>query len=428
MESRLARSRLNFALRKKKWIFLLGLVGISTYGVYKVYHIPSVTRKRERIMKILGSLVSMAEMFTDLAETISVVSGDLKEFLKSDSDEMPNSLRQLSKITRSEEFSESVIRILQAMTVGILRGYKVGNGGVEMQEMDKLSLPDRIMDKLMSRAGTGFVSVIVGSFARNLVLGFYGNGSSEGPSGSGQLDASCMKSSSMTLSRWLDMISDDRCRVLVADSIKTFVGTAVSVYLDKTMDVNIYDEMFTGLTNPKHQNDMERILVSLCNGMIETLIKTSHQVLTSSKSAPILGSNDSSSIVDHSEASSLKNYKGFESEASLGKVGEMNGLIDLQQSGWISSVSSTLAVPSNRKFLLDVTGRVTFETVRSVIEYFLWRVMEFLKRSLNVIQDQVVERGFEVVRYFGSKSSVILTLCLMLFLHIVGTTGAILPA
>ncbi|XP_075484651.1 LOW QUALITY PROTEIN: protein PHLOEM PROTEIN 2-LIKE A10 [Primulina tabacum] len=426
MESWLVGSRLNFAGRKKRWIFLLGLIGISTYGVYKVYHITSVSRKTERIMKILGSLVSMAEMVSDSAEAVSLVSRDLKEFLKSDSDEIPNTLRQLSKIARSEEFSESVIRVSQAMTVGVLRGYKVGDGGIKLQEMDKLSLPDRIMDKLMSGAGTGFISVIIGSFARNLVLGFYGNDSAEGPSESGQSD---MKSSSMTSSRWLDMISDDRCRVLVADSIKTFIGTAVAVYLDKTMDVNFYDEMFSGLTNPKHQNDMKSILVSLCNGMVETLVKTSHQVLTSSKSGPILGSNDSSSIIDHTEASSLKSKKGFESEASLGKVGgEMNGSIDLQKDGWMSSVSSTLAVPSNRKFLLDVTGRVTFETVRSVIEYFLWRTMEFLKRSLNVVHDEVVERGFEVVRYFGSKSSVILTLCLMLFLYIVGNTRVMLPA
>ncbi|KZV54525.1 hypothetical protein F511_01323 [Dorcoceras hygrometricum] len=370
----------------------------------------------------------MAEMVSDSAETISVVSRDLKEFLKSDSDEIPNSLRQLSKIARSEEFSESVIRVSQATTLGILRGYKERNGSMEMQEMDKPGLPDWIMDKLMSRAGTGFVSVIIGSFARNLVLGFYGNGSSGGPSENGHLDVPYMQSSSMTTPGWLDMILDDRCRVLVADSIKTFVGTAVAVYLDKTMDVNFYDDVFSGLTNPKHQNDMKNILVSLCNGMVETLVKTSHQVLTSSKSGPKLGSIDSSSIIDHKEASSLKSKKGLESEASLGKVGESDGSIDLQQSGWISSVSSTLAVPSNRKFLLDVTGRVTFETVRSVIEYFLWRMMEFMKRSLKVVHDEVMERGFEVVRYFGSKSSVILTLCLMLFLHIVGNTRVMLPA
>ncbi|KAL0368924.1 UNVERIFIED_CONTAM: protein PHLOEM PROTEIN 2-LIKE A10 [Sesamum calycinum] len=199
------------------------------------------------------------------------------------------------------------------------------------------------MDKLMSSAGTGFVSVIVGSFARNLVMGFYANGgASEGSSENGHLDASFVKSSSSTLPGWLDVVvSDDKCRVLVADCIKSFVSTAVAVYLDKTMDVNFYDEMFSGLTNPKHQNKVTDVLVSLCNGAVETLVKTSHQ-----------------------------------------------------NSGWIDSVSSTLAVPSNRKFVLDVTGRVTFETVRSVIQFILWKLSEGLKTSVNAVHDEVAERDF----------------------------------
>ncbi|KAL1546876.1 protein PHLOEM PROTEIN 2-LIKE A10-like [Salvia divinorum] len=405
MDSELVNRGFDFSRRKKKWLIVMGLVGVSSYGVYRVYHMPSVARKRKRILKFLGSLVSMAEMVSDSAEMMTVVSRDLKEFLESDSDEIPNSLKQLSKIARSAEFSESVARLCQSMTVGVLRGYGVENSVSNVQEDGNSSFSDRLMDKVMSDAGAGFVSVVVGSFAKNLVLGFYAS-SENGHSG-----VIHEKSSS---SSWLNVVEDDKCRVLVADCIKTFVSSAVTIYLDKTMDVNVYDEMFSGLTNPKHHTKMTEFFVSVCNGAVETLVKTSHQVLTAS---PKKGS---------SEASIFGNKIGFEAETRSRKNG--NGAVDLQSNGWVSSVSSTLAVPSNRKFVLDVTGRVTFETVRSVIEFFLWKASEALKKSANVVHDKVVERGYEVVRYVGAKSTIILTICLSLFLHIIGSSRALVAA
>lgn len=428
MEIVLVKRGLDFTRRNKKWIILLGLIGYSSYGVYKVYHMPSMVRKRMRIVKLFGAIISMAEMVSESAETISVLSKDFKEFLKSDSDEIPTSLRQLSKIAQSKEFLESLTRVSQAMTIGILRGYRVGNSRSEIQELGNSSYSDRVMDKLISTAGTGFISSIVGSFTRNLVMGFYANGKSvEGLNENDDLGMSHVNSNLSSLPRWVDVVSADKCRMLIAECIKTFVSSAVTVYLDKTMDINFYDEMFSGLTNPNHQNKVKDVLVSLCNGAVETLVKTSHEVLTASKSNSHSDPHLSSSTFDHAEAQSMADNTDYVQGASLRKVKETNGYVDLQSNRWVNSVSSTLAVPSNRKFVLDVTGRVTFETVRSVVEFFLWKILECLKRSLNVIHDEVVGRGLEVIRYIGAKSLVILVICFAMFIR-VGSTRALFLA
>ncbi|KAF9595478.1 hypothetical protein IFM89_000396 [Coptis chinensis] len=360
-------------------------------------------------MKLIGTVISLIQVVSDSTETIGIVSNDLNQFLKSDSDEIPNSLKQISKIARSEEFSESVVRVTQALTLGVLRGYKLdakSDGGEETG--------DRVLDKLFSTAGTGFASVVVGSFARNLVMAFY--------SGDGN-------QSSSEEQKWVSVICNDKCKELIADSIQLFVTTAVAVYLDKTMDVNTYDDIFSGLANPKHGTKVRDILVSVCNGAIETLVKTSHQVLMSSNSdAKLDGSSTSSSLdFDQGEVPYTVRDEGFELGNSSRDLKSRNSF-DIKDSGWVNKVSSTLAVPSNRRLVLDVTGRVTFETVRSFLDFSLRRMLDGLKISAKVVHEEVVERGMDVLRYITAKSAAIVTICFALCLHVVGGSRILMPA
>ncbi|XP_010530468.1 PREDICTED: protein PHLOEM PROTEIN 2-LIKE A10-like [Tarenaya hassleriana] len=398
MDVQLVDKALSFSKRRRKWLVLLAVCGVSGYGVYRIYHLPSVSRKRKRLMKLLGAMFSVAELVYDSSETVNAVSRDLKEFLQSDSDEIPNSLKQISKIARAEEFVQSLASVSEGFTLGVLRGYSYGSE--DQKESGNgpsdSNFTDRVVDRMFSPAGSGFVSAVVGSFARNLVSGFYSD------SGSIEENGKQYDMSSSDVPWWVNALYNEKSKELMAECIEKFVSTSVGIYLDKTMHINTYDEIFVGLTNPKHRDDMREILVSVCNGAVETLVKTSHTVLTNPSS------NSSSEIME--ERTKLSPRKHNE-----------NG-------GWLDSVKTTMAEPRNRKFVFDLTGRVTFETVRSMVEFLLSKLFECFRRSSRALGDEIMDRGRQVIAFVNAKSSVIVTIFIALYLHVFNTKRVLMAA
>ncbi|KAL2499554.1 Protein PHLOEM PROTEIN 2-LIKE A10 [Abeliophyllum distichum] len=420
MDLKLLVKGLVYAKRKKKWVLVLGALGFTGY---RIYNSPSVVKKRKRLLKLLTALFSVAEMVSDSAETIGIISRDLKEFIQSDSNQIPNSLKQVSKITRSDEISHSVNSITKAFTVGILRGFKSEAMKDDASMGENLGFSDRAMNKLFSDSGSGFASVVVGSFARNLVMAFYSDRRCKTGSnldGFSNLDHRILESNYQSITRWVELANEDKCRELIGDCIQLFVSTAVGVYLEKTMHINTCDEIFSGLTNPKHETKVREMLVTVCNGAVETLIRASHQVWTKN------------SIADSKLNLPFPYWKVDFGDSFAGddKVTlQARNLLDdqNQDGGWRCKISSTLAVPSNRKFVLDMTGKVTFETVRSFLEILLEKLSECVKRSVDVVHQEVIDRGIETIRHVSGKSSTVATVCLTLCLHILNGPWILAP-
>lgn len=387
MDLQLVKKGLSFARKNKMWVLLLTAFGFTSYGVYNVYYSPEVAQKRRRISKLFEAMISLAEAVSESAGAISIVSRDLKDFLRSESDQIPNSLIQISKVTNSDEFSISLTRFTQALTFGLLRGYRS-----ELRKNDSIkadsSFLDQAIDKLFTKAGSGFASVVVGSFARNLVMAFYLDGSDSNSTNSVGLNLDSAE-------RWVNLVSSNQCRKLIVECIQMFVSTAVAVYLDKTMHINTYDEFFAGMTNPKHERKVRDMMVTVCNGAIETLVKTSHQEITSSM--------DGGPVADKDELLVLPELKA-------------NHLV--KKRSLVGKLSSALALPKNRRVLLDLAGEITFETVRSFLEFLLERICDGIRRILKLVHETVAEAGIETVRYVNAKSSAMVTVCLSMCLDI----------
>ncbi|KGN48630.1 protein PHLOEM PROTEIN 2-LIKE A10 [Cucumis sativus] len=374
--------------RRSNWILLIAALGFTGYSAYTLYHLPSISRKRAKISKFFAALSSAATAFSDSADCVATLSKDLKEFLHSDSDEIPQSLKQISKLARSDEISDSLTRLSKAITLGVLRGYdQYSRGGDKEKENENeksSDFTDRIMEKLCSESGCGFVSVVVGSFARNLVMALM----EESKSGSSLVEGWMM-----------GVVYDEKSKELMGELIRMFVSSAISVYLEKTMEINTFDQIFSGLTNPKHEKEMREMLVSISNGAVKTLIRTSHQVL--------LGQGPGKKVEEFEDME-----MGLKPKMEIGKRPRNGG------SGW----------GKNKKVIVNLTGRMTFEMVRSFIEVLLEKIYEGMKRSVDIVNEEVIERGLEIVRYVASKTSVIATICLSLCFHVLDTTSWFLLA
>ncbi|KAF2618389.1 hypothetical protein F2Q68_00042585 [Brassica cretica] len=123
-----------------------------------------------------------------------------------------------------------------------------------------------LVDKAFSEEGGRFVSVVVGSFAKNLVLGFHSK--------------EVKNDSEETPPQWVRLLGDDdKCKKLLAACIERFANTAVSVYLDNTMDINRAGSIVSWVLGVKD------LLVTVSNGALQTIVRTSHDVFTSSSSS-----------------------------------------------------------------------------------------------------------------------------------------------
>lgn len=418
MAQKMSTNTVSVYRRRRSWLLAFAGMAGTGYGFYRLCTSPSVATKKYQLFALLNSLVTISEAASASAQTVSLLSNDVKTFLKSDSDEIPPSLKQLFKLAQCREVNETLTTVSNAMATGVFRGISGEEGNSPGP-----GVAERVMDKFFTAAGTGFVSVVVGNFARNLVVSFFEHDQN--------LKTLNLNSSPRTSgqSRFVDVLCRGEIRVLIAECIKSFVSTAVSVYLDRTMHINVYDEICAALTNPKHEAQMKGILITVFNGAVETFVSTSYDVLTNGSSKGNKNSCHSDGETETRHVSD--NYKkdcelsdtlgievgGVDLEQTTLEIRDVNSGVSEAKHSWIDKISYTLSIPSNRKLLVEVSGKVTVEASRSFFEFLLYKFSEFFTITLPIACHDALHRLLEIVRYVGAKSIVVATVCLAICFH-----------
>ncbi len=287
-------------------------------------------------------------------------------------------------------------------------------------------LADRLLNKLFSEPGKGFASAVVASASRSLVISvieqfnFQRNSNSIQSSGGEDKEAAAD-----VVSLVLDLASNSKARELIIDCIQTFVATAVSVYLDRTKDVNVFEDMVRGVVKPERCAPVTELLSTVCSSTVETLVHTLHEELAfggksnrplNENCANVLSQKFPSSLTtrqskqeekilqrdvgvlpahmdEDTASSSLTSGRGLEKSTfshpecpdlnqDLGALvvvsnasinGDNGNRDEAAFTGAIDALSRVLAVPSNRELIMEVAGTMTSEGVRSFIEVVMGR-------------------------------------------------------
>ena len=129
---------------------------------------------------------------------------------------------------------------------------------------------DLAFDRLFSANGAQFVSDVAGNVAREAVttiLREYGSADGSG-SGSSQgvenvIDKYCK-----------NILCSTQGKRFVSDVLTMMVTQATGVYLDKTLHINTFDQIFDSAVKPQHRPFVEGVCVKMCKAWTHTMLNS----------------------------------------------------------------------------------------------------------------------------------------------------------
>ncbi|EFJ33089.1 hypothetical protein SELMODRAFT_84578 [Selaginella moellendorffii] len=376
--------------RRKKAFLIAAALAAGGYASYSYYRSESFQRRKRQVILILDGLGKLLQAAASAADSASLISGDLKDFLESSNEEgeVPRSIRQLLKILRCPELQD----LVAVTTSSVCKVIMAGSSSKPSRTMRHEGLSEKLLNKLFSDPGKGFASAIVGSAVRNLVVS---NGIVR-THGRLSEDPGEWKPAKL-----LDLACSTKGKALLAECIQIVVEATVSTYLDKTQEVNMFEEMVEAVTKPVHRVPAQEMIVSVCNGAVDTFVRTSYEVLSES--------SKQTTRLDMTPVS-------FNSSEAVSALQQGPG-------NYLEKIFGALTIPSNRMLVMDLAGKVTAEAVRSFFGLVIAVSAPYVRSSRDVVHSKAAVVRTRFSQDAATKVLVLVTVCLAVFLHIFVNTS-----
>ncbi len=109
------------AVRKNRRYLLAGGAAVAAIGTlaYQAYQSDAYGRSKRYITKLRAALQQYSDALATGGDICASILRDLQQFLQSEGDEVPPTLRQVSKLLQSQEFTSTASSTVSAIYQGI---------------------------------------------------------------------------------------------------------------------------------------------------------------------------------------------------------------------------------------------------------------------------------------------------------------------
>ncbi len=231
--------------RRRTWV-VAGTASVAgAVLLYKLYHSERVARAWRQYQRLVLAFSSYNQTFLTGAEISAAISNDLKSFLQSDSQELPQSLRQLAQLFQAEETQAATSSIAAATIRGIMSATQhtgaSPSGGL-----------DSVLSALTSEKGHSLVSLAVSVAARTSTRTYCECVERSATAAKVSEEATGVLADTL-VQQVLRFACTPEGERLCMMGVTNFVTNATSVYCQNLEGTNFWSDLFAAMVKPEHK-------------------------------------------------------------------------------------------------------------------------------------------------------------------------------
>ncbi|PSC73345.1 PHLOEM PROTEIN 2-LIKE A10 [Micractinium conductrix] len=267
----------------------------TAYRLYRSHRQGTLAAWAASVSRLRAALAAYTDALGSGADTLALLAADLRAFLGSDSTDLPPSLRQLARLLQSPEVASTTSATVAALLRGVSGSTSVAangssgggsNGSTHAEPQPAKPALDRVLEALLSDRGHSLVSVAVSLGARNLVTAWCDAQhrlTAADAAAAAAARAAAAAASGAPLppvpppqpdltNRLLGFLASPHGQQLAVLAVTAFVTGGMRSYLDQTLDVNFYEDLFGAMAKPEHLAAVKSVVGVFARDVVGTYL------------------------------------------------------------------------------------------------------------------------------------------------------------